>query len=405
MHLGEILGEPKMIRPTRRTVLTASATGIAAGTLGLRTARAAERVKIGLVAALSGQSAKSGEGITRGLSVAIDEVNKKGGVLGGRMLELVRRDDESNPGKGQTAARELIDKEGVAALFGGIDSPVSLAIVPVVNAAKVPFMGVWAAATNITRNGADPNYAFRVSAVDVLVDKALMNHAMKTFGAKKPGLILVNNAWGESNFGGLTAAAKDMGLTLAGAEKFDDKDVDMTPQLGRLRDGGADCLILVGNAAPGAQVMKSLQRSAWAVPVVSHWGISGGRFPELAGTSAGKVHFVQTYSFFGNQGEVGKKVLAALMAKYPDVKGPGDVSPPVGVANAYDAMMLTALALDKAGSTDGAKLRDGLLAVENYKGLIKNYTKPFTEENHDALSENDYVMVRYNGEQIEPVTG
>ncbi len=93
---------------------------------------AAEPVKIGLVAALSGQSAKSGEGITRGLTIAIDEINAKGGVLGGRMLELVRRDDESNPAKGQTAARELIDKEGVAVLFGGIDSPVSLAIVPVV---------------------------------------------------------------------------------------------------------------------------------------------------------------------------------------------------------------------------------------------------------------------------------
>ena len=390
---------------SRRAVI-AGASAVAATTgLGLRRAAADEPIKIGLIAALSGQSAKSGEGITRGLSVAIDEINKKGGVLGGRMLELVRRDDESNPGKGQTAARELIDKEGVATLFGGIDSPVSLAIVPIVNAAKVPFMGVWAAATNITRNGADPNYVFRVSAVDVLVDKALMNHATKTFGAKKPGLILVNNAWGESNHGGLTAAAKDMGLTIAGAEKFEDKDVDMTPQLGRLRDAGADCLILVGNAAPGAQVMKSLQRSAWAVPVVSHWGISGGRFPELAGSWASKVHFVQTYSFFGNQGEVGRKVLASLMAKYPDIKGPGDVSPPVGVANAYDAMMLTALALDKAGSTDGAKLRNGLLAVENYQGLIKNYTKPFSDMNHDALNENDYVMVRYNGEQIEPVTG
>ena len=394
-----------MTKFSRRTILSASATGLAAGAFGVRSARAAEPVKVGLVAALSGQSAKSGEGITRGLTIAIDEINKRGGVLGGRMLELVRRDDESNPGKGQTAARELIDKEGVAAIFGGIDSPVSLAIVPIVNTAKVPFMGVWAAATNITRNGADPNYVFRVSAVDVLVDKALINHATKRFGAKKPGLMLVNNAWGESNLNGLTAAAKDAGLTLAGAEKFEDKDVDMTPQLGRLRDGGADCLILVGNAAPGAQVMKSLQRSAWPVPVVSHWGISGGRFPELAGSWASKVHFVQTYSFFGPQSDTGKKVLAALMAKYPDIKGPGDVSPPVGVANAYDAMMLTALALDKAGATDGAKLREGLLGIENYQGLIKNYTKPFSATNHDALNENDYVMVRYNGEQIEPVTG
>jgi branched-chain amino acid transport system substrate-binding protein len=389
---------------TRRQALLVPA-GIALGSLGARRAAAAETVKAGLVAALSGQSAKSGEGITRGLSIAIDEINARGGVLGGRMIELIRRDDESNPSKGQIAARELIDKEGCSILFGGIDSPVSLAIVSVVTAAKVPFMGVWAAATNITRNGTDPNYVFRVSAVDVLVDRALIKHAMTVFGSKTPGLMLVNNGWGESNLKGLTAASEAAGIKLAGSEKFDDKDADMTPQLQRLREAGADTIILVGNAAPGAQVIKSLQRSAWTVPVVSHWGISGGRFPELAGSWAGKVHFIQTYSFFGPQNDVGKRVLSALMAKYPDIKGPGDVTPPVGVANAYDAMQLTALALDKAGSADGPKLREGFLGIENYQGLIKNYTKPFTDANHDGLNENDYIMVRYNGDRIEPITG
>src|ERR1700682_3404007 len=125
---------------TRRQALALPA-GIALGSLVGRPAMASDPVKIGLVAALSGQSAKSGEGITRGLTIAIDEINSRGGVLGGRMLELVRRDDESNPSKGQTAARELIDKENCTVLFGGIDSPVSLAIVPIANSAKVPFMG------------------------------------------------------------------------------------------------------------------------------------------------------------------------------------------------------------------------------------------------------------------------
>ncbi len=367
-------------------------------------ATAAEPVKLGLVAALSGQSAKSGEGVTRGLQVAMDEVNARGGV-GGRPLVLVRRDDESNPAKGQTAARELIDREGVAALFGGIDSPVSQAIVPIVNAAKVPFMGVWAAATSITRNGADPNYCFRVSAVDALVDKRLISHATGPMGARKPGLMLVNNGWGESNNAGLTAAAQAANVTLAGVERFDDKDVDMAPQLQRLRGQGADAVILVGNAAPGAQVVKAMQRGAWAVPVVSHWGISGGRFPELAGSWAGRVQFVQTYSFFGKQGPVGERVTKALMARYPDVKGPGEIVPPVGVANAYDALMLLAAAMNAAGSTDGDAVRVALEGLGRHEGLIKTYDHPFSPGNHDALNEQDYVMVRYNGEVIEPVAG
>lgn len=362
-------------------------------------------IKLGLVAALSGQSAKSGEGITRGLTIAIDEVYARGGLLGGRRLELIRRDDESNPGKGQIAARELLDREGCAVLFGGIDSPVSVALVPIMNAAKVPFMGVWAAATNITRNGANPNFVFRVSAVDVLVDKALVQYAMRRHGAKAPGLILINNGWGESNRVGMLAAAEAAGIRIAGIEKFEDADVDMTPQLSRLRAAGADVLFLVGNAAPGAQVMRSLQRLAWTVPVVSHWGISGGRFPELAGSAARRVEFVQTFSFFGTLGPVGQRVLAALKAKYSDIHGPGDVTPPVGVANAYDALHLTALAIAKAGDTQGDAIRQGFYGVGRYEGLIKTYDHPFTPANHDALGENDYIMVRYVGEQIEPVAG
>ena len=147
---------------------------------------AADPIRIGHVAALSGASAQSGEAITRGMTLAIDEINAKGGLLGGRKLELIQRDDESSPPKGVVAARELISKEKVVAIFGGIDTPVALAIVPVVNKEKMPYMAVWAAGTGITRNGADPNYVFRVSAVDVLVDVKLLDYAKNKFRQKKP---------------------------------------------------------------------------------------------------------------------------------------------------------------------------------------------------------------------------
>jgi branched-chain amino acid transport system substrate-binding protein len=161
-------------------------------------ASAQDTIKIGLITALSGQSARAGEAITRGMAVAIDELNARGGVLG-KKLELVRRDDEATPAKGVIAARELLFKEKVAVLFGGLDTPVSLAIVPIINESKIPFMGPWAAGTPITRNGAKDNYAFRVSAVDEIVDRAMLQYSQKTFGAKKCGMILVNNPWGESN--------------------------------------------------------------------------------------------------------------------------------------------------------------------------------------------------------------
>jgi branched-chain amino acid transport system substrate-binding protein len=362
----------------------------------------AQTIKIGLVTALSGQSARAGEAITRGLAVAIDEINAKGGVLG-RKLELVRRDDEATPAKGVIAARELLFREKVAVLFGGLDTPVSLAIVPIVNENRIPFMGPWAAGTPITKNGAKENYVFRVSAVDEIVNRAMLQYSQKTFNAKNCGMILVNNPWGESNEKGLTAALEAKKMKPAGIEKFEGNDVDVVPQLTRLKNAGADCLFLVGNVGPSAQVVKSLDRMGWKPPIVSHWGPAGGRFTELAGPSAKEVHFVQTYSFFGKQTPVGDKVLKALMAKYSDIKGPGDVTPAVGVANAYDAMMLTAMAIQAAGSTDGPKVREGFYRIGRYDGLIKTYNTPFTTDNHDAVSENDYVWTQFIDNQILPV--
>ncbi len=359
-------------------------------------------IKVGLVAALTGQSAQSGESIVRGLTIAIDEINAKGGVLGGKKFVLIKRDDESSPPKGVTAARELISSEKVAALFGGIDTPVSLAIVPIANQNKKPFLGVWAAGTNITKNGATPNFVFRVSAQDDLVDIALIEYAMKKYSSKKPGLILVNNPWGESNEKGLKAAAAAAGITLAGVEKLEQSDVDVTPQLGRLKNAGADTIILVANAAPGAQMMKSRERMGWTVPVVSHWGISGGRFDELVGPTAGDVHFIQTYSFFSAPTPVSEKVFGELSKRY-GVKTPADVIAPVGTANAYDAMNLLALAIEKAKSTDGEAIRAALEQLESYQGLIKKYEKPFATAAHEALSPTDYVMVRYDGGKIVPV--
>src|SRR5262249_29505557 len=226
----------------------------------------------------------------------------------------------------------------------------------------------------------------------------------KKFGSKKPGLMLINNPWGESNEKGLIAADKDnQEVEIAGVEKFENNDVDMTPQLTRLKEKGADSIILVVNTPPGAQMMKSRERMGWKVPVVSHWGISGGRFPELAGPTAGDAHFVQTYSFFGKQRAVGERVLAALKKKYGQIKGPEDIFAPVGTANAYDALQLLALAIAQAGSTDGDAVR---AALENltgtYEGLIKTYVKPFSKTEHDALAAADYIMVRYDGDKIVP---
>ncbi len=119
--------------------------------------------------------------------------------------------------------------------------------------------------------------------------------------------------------------------------------------------------------------------------------MAGGRFTELGGPNASNVHFVQTYSFYGKLTPLGEQVVKELKAEYPDIKQPGDITPAVGVANAYDGTRLTALAIAKAGSTDGDAIRKGYYAIDSHPGLIETYAHPFSPAQHDALTENDYV--------------
>ena len=360
-------------------------------------------VKLGLAAAVSGGSAASGEAIKRGLQIAIDEINGKGGVLGGRKLELVVRDDEGNPQKGVTIARELVEREKVAAVFGGLHTTVALAQVPVWQELTTPYVGTWAAGTNITRNGKTPNFVFRVSANDDEVDRYLVRYAAERLKRGKPGLLLENTAWGQSNEAGLVKWFGERGVKAIGIEKFNWNDPDMSPQLLRLKQGGADVVMLVANAPEGAQVVKSKAKVGWDVPIVSHWGISGGRFAELTGEASEGVVFVQTYSFFGKQNARGEAVLKALRDRY-GVKGPEDVTAPVGTANAYDALHLVALAIEQARATEGVRVREALEDLKTeYAGLIKTYRRPFTPEQHDALTERDYIMVVWRGGKIVPV--
>ena len=236
------------------------------------------------------------------------------------------------------------------------------------------------------------------------MDVALVDYAVKKYGAKKPGMILINNSWGEFNEKGLKAALEAKKIPFAAIEKFETNDVDVVPQLTRLKEAGADALFLVANVAPSAQVVKSLDRVGWNVPIISHWGPSGGRFSELAGASAPKVHFIQTFTFSGNDSPKSKAVFAALQKKYPEIKSLADVTPAVGIANAYDGMHLMTLAIAKAGSTDGTKVRDAIYAIDKYDGLIKTYAKPFSPTQHDALSSQDYIFTYFKGDEILPLT-
>jgi branched-chain amino acid transport system substrate-binding protein len=358
-------------------------------------------IALGLIAPLSGPLAASGEAIQRGMILAMDEINRAGGVLG-RPLALVVRDVPNDPSGGVAALRELAQQHRIVAVFGGIYSPVMLAQLDLVHELQIPLINPWGSVTAITRNGRTPNYAFRVSVSDEYADEFLVRFALDVVGARRPGILADTTAWGDSNVAGLLDWLARRGIPSVGIERFDQGDTVMTAALARLRAAGADTLLLVANAPEGAAIMRGMATLGWRVPVVSHWGITGGPFVELAGLeNAEGVYTLQTFSFYGRLSPKAQRVLEAYHQRF-GTRQIEQVRAPVGVAHGYDGVHLLARALRKAGTTEGPRVREALEHLEPYDGLVKRYAPAFTPERHDALVAEDYLMAVWRDGRLVP---
>jgi branched-chain amino acid transport system substrate-binding protein len=356
---------------------------------------------IGLIAPLSGSSAASGEAIQRGMLLAIAEVNQDGGVLG-RPLALAVRDVPNDPPAGVAALRELVAQQGIVAVFGGIFSPVMLAQLEVIHDLQLPLINPWGSLTAITRNGRSPNYAFRVAASDEQADEFLARYTRDVVRARRPGILADTTAWGEANAVSLEDWFARLGTPPAGIERFAQGDTNMRRQLARLQAADTDALLLIAPPPEGAAIVRGMVTLDWKVPLVSHWGISGGRFVELAGLdNAEGVLTLQTFSFVGPLSARAEAVLQAYHARF-GTRRVEEVLAPVGVAHAYDGVRLLAQAIRQAGTTAGPQVREALEHLTPYDGLVKRYAPAFTPERHDPLFPADYLMAVYRGGRLVP---
>ena len=353
-------------------------------------------ITIGLIAPLSGPLASTGEAIQRGTLLAIDEVNRAGGVLG-RALALATQDVQNEPAAGVAAIRKLVQEHGIIAVFGGTFIPVMLAQLDVIHELHMPLITTLGSVTGITRNGRTPNYAFRIAMSDEYTDEFLARYALGVIGSHRPGVMADTTAWGDSNVAGLLDWLGQLGAAMAGVERFDQGDTNMSRQLERLRAAGADGLLLVANAPEGAAIVRGMVTLGWQVPVVSHSGTSVRRFAELAGVhNAEGVLTVQTYSFFGPLTPNGEAVLRAYHAHF-GTRRIEEVSVPIAVASGYDGVQLLARAIRQAGTTAGPQVHAALEHLPPFEGLVKRYAPAFTPERHDALLAEDYLMALWQG--------
>lgn len=355
-------------------------------------------VYIGIDAEFGQAGSTSAQAIRQGILIAIEEINRAGGVLGGRPLALVERDNRGVSARGIENLRELAAHPDLVAVFCGKFSPAVLEALPLIHEQGLVLLDPWAAVSGIVDNGYSPNYAFRLSLRDDWAIPAMMKFARDN-GYQRIGLLLLNTAWGRSSQKAAEEyVAKHPQPVIAGTRWFHYGDRSFAEQYRALLAADAQAIILVANEREGAlfiQEAAELQNRE-RLPIISHWGITGGNFLELAGPALREVQLsvVQTYSFIGAKNPKAERVLASTRRLF-GVQNARALVSPVGVAHAYDLTHILALAIDKAGSTKRTAIRDALEQVRNYRGLVKNYPRPFTPERHEALSEDDVFMAAF----------
>ena len=361
-------------------------------------ARAAEPVLIGLDADMSSAASESGIAIKRGIEVAIEEINAAGGVLG-RPLKLVVRDHRGNPARGKDNIEEFADMRNLVAVVGGIHTPVAMAELDMIHKNKILYLGAWAAGTPVVDNGFDPNYVFRVSVRDQYAARFLLEAALKR-GYKKPGLLLERTGWGRSSEKAFIEAAVGRGADIAGVQWLNWGAKDLNPQIGALAQAGADVIMLVTNPSEGVIAVKNIaaKPAEKRLPIISHWGITGGAFVKRVGSDIADINlsFLQTVSFMDPpRPEKAAAFLDRYFKMYPDVKTAEDIRSPVGTAHAYDLVHMLARAIAKAGTIDRSAVRDAMENLGRYDGLVRAYDPPFTAARHDALDVTDFSLARF----------
>jgi len=355
----------------------------------------------------------SGIAIEQGIRVALHEVDNK---LAGLDVKLIIRDHHGSSVRSKKHLDEYLKDPQALVVYSGLHSPPLLEHLKFINENNILVLDPWAAAGPITRFPSKDNWVFRLSVDDSKAGSAIVKNALAE-GLNKPYLLLEDTGWGKSNHKTMVKALNKNGLEPIGIQWFN-WNLGATGAKMMLRNiaaSNADSIYLVANAPEGktfAKAMLTLSQQQ-RLPIRSHWGITGGDFPNVITHELRKnldLKFLQTrFSFVSSKGsDFSKKVFSTAQKLFPDtIKKPADIQAPTGFIHAYDITRLLIAALNNKTLTgDTAKDRKMVRnAMENIHtpvlGLIKTYKKPFGVfdqhhlDAHEALNIHDLVMAHY----------
>lgn len=312
--------------------------------------------KIGALMPMTGGLQVYGQTSLNGVRLAVDEVNAAGGVLGGT-LELAVGDTQTNPQAGVDAAKRLVATERVSGLVGALSSGVTIPIASSVSSVDgVPQIS--GASTSPVLSGLDDrDFLFRTVPSDAL-QGVILADVMKQKGLDNISVVYLNNDYGQGLAEAIEGAFEG---TISGMVAFEEKQASYRAELQKAREGGAETLVLIGYPGDGIPMLRQALEEQLFGKFVFTDGMKAQEVVDAIGGNLLEGAY-GTAPSADTDAEVAKTFRALYEAKY------GELPPQPFIDAAYDAAILLALAIESAGTTDGAAVRDALRDVAGPPG-------------------------------------
>jgi branched-chain amino acid transport system substrate-binding protein len=363
----------------------------AAVVLGSFSAYGADPIKIGSVLSVTGPAAFLGDPELKTLQLYVEELNKKGGVIG-RQLQLIYYDDGSDANKANGFAKRLIDDDKVDILIGGTTTGSTMSMVPLAEKANIPFISLAGAVVIV-----EPvkKWVFKTPHTDRMAAEKVFEN-MKKRGIGKVALLSETSGFGQSGKKETEGVAAKYGITLVASETYGPKDTDTSPQLTKIRNtAGAQAVFVFGLGQGPAIVAKNYKQLGITLPMYQSHGVASDDFLRLAGPAAEGIRLPSPAQLISTKlaaNDRQKPVVTAYALTYK-TRYKQDVSSFGGYA--YDGLMIAVDAIKRAGSTDKAKVRDAIETTHGYVGSSGNVNMSATD--HMGLDLSSLRMLEIKG--------
>jgi branched-chain amino acid transport system substrate-binding protein len=317
-------------------------------------------IKIGFQAPLTGPSATDGKSAQLAATMAVEDINAAGGVLG-QKIELVSYDDQAKSDQAIFTANKLIGEDNVKLVVNGSYSASGRAAAPVFQKAGVVMISAYGVHPDITKAG---DYMFRLVHLGPPQGAATALYIGKTLGKKKISTITMDNDYGQATMDGFLEAAPKYGIEVLNKYSYSLKDRQFGSIVASVKRDNPDAVYATGYFFTGGPLVSQLRAAGVTAPIIGSQAFDSEKFIEIAGPAAEGTYIIDSFDRDRKD--------PALQKFFADFKTRAGYAPEGVAAITYSAVALMADGIKRAGSADPAKVRDALAATKDFPLLEGN---------------------------------